>query len=62
MRLARALLIKKYYTVETQSLAKVNQCKNEQTGDSKNMKILMADDIIVAVQDGLYLMDTTGQR
>ncbi len=51
MRLARALLIKNYYTVET----KVNQCKNEQTGDSKNGKILTADDIIVAVQDGLLL-------
>jgi hypothetical protein len=46
MRLARALLIKNYYTVET----KVNQCKNEQTGDSKNGKILTADDIIVALE------------
>lgn len=57
MRLARALLIKNYYTVETHSLAKVNQSNNEQTRDSKTVagKILTADDIIVAVQDGLLL-------
>jgi hypothetical protein len=57
MRLARALLIKNYYTVDTKPLAKVNQCIREQTESSKNMEggTLTADEIIVAVQDGLLL-------